>query len=100
VGRGKGLELVVVEGRVRSRPGCEHCSRYPTRALKSGLGGVGFEVLRVLGCMPGGRIAARWPSGGCGVGFGGGGGDLVTLFFVTASDKKNFPSPGSVGSHS
>jgi hypothetical protein len=61
VGCGEGLELVVVEGRVRSRPGREHRSRYTTRALKSGLGGVGFEVFRVLGCMPGGRIVARWP---------------------------------------
>jgi hypothetical protein len=50
VGCGEGLELVVVEGRVRSRPGCEHCPWYPTRALKSGLGGMGFGVLRVLGC--------------------------------------------------
>jgi hypothetical protein len=25
------------------------------------LGGVGLEVLCVLGCMPGGRIVARWP---------------------------------------
>jgi hypothetical protein len=49
VGCGKGLELVVVEGRVRSRPGRGNCSQYPARAPKSGLGGVGFEVLRVVG---------------------------------------------------
>jgi hypothetical protein len=36
VGRGKGLKLVVAEGRVRSRPGRGHCSRYPTRALRGG----------------------------------------------------------------
>jgi hypothetical protein len=37
VGGGEGLELVVVEGRVRPRPGCEHRSGYPTRALASTL---------------------------------------------------------------
>jgi hypothetical protein len=57
----KGLELVVVEGRVRPRPGCEHCSRYPARALKSGLGGAGFEVLRVLG----GKHFLNTASAGC-----------------------------------
>jgi hypothetical protein len=31
------------------------------RALERRLGGVGLEVLDVLGCMPGGRIVDRWP---------------------------------------
>jgi hypothetical protein len=61
VGGGEGLELVVVEGRVRPRPGCGHRSGYAARALERRLSGVGLEVLGVLGCMLGGRIVARWP---------------------------------------
>jgi hypothetical protein len=61
VGGGEGLKLVVVEGRVRPRPGCGNRSGYPTRALERCISGVDLEVLGVLGAA--GQVVASLPGG-------------------------------------